>query len=457
MVNGNMAGSWWRHCRRWSTGCTNASLFETLGYFSSKTVSSSASSFTRASLCSGPRNEPPFTQNHPKRPTLNLSLFRHKSGFPYPALQPCCCRATHSDAKLKDPFTLAQKDLTSLYDDIKKELFVSKKELKYLCDYYFDGRGKAIRPIIVVLMARALNIHSNRAGDLLPGQRAVAMITEMIHTASLVHDDVIDGSDERRGKRSINEVWGERKAILAGDFILSAASMALARIGNITVVKVLSQVIEDLVRGEFMQLGSKENENERFKHYLEKTFKKTASLIANSCKAVCTFCLHINKTRVERGLALCTRCLLLTACSDSSKVSILVNSDPEVHEIAYQYGKNVGIAFQLVDDVLDFTSGAAQLGKPSAADLKLGLATGPVLFACQQFPELHAMIMRRFSSKGDVDRAWQYVLQSDGVQQTTFLARRYCQEAIRHISMLRPSPERDALIRLTEIVLSRDK
>uniref|UniRef100_A0A672NW00 Prenyl (decaprenyl) diphosphate synthase, subunit 1 n=1 Tax=Sinocyclocheilus grahami TaxID=75366 RepID=A0A672NW00_SINGR len=125
-----------------------------------------------------------------------------------------------------------------------------------------------------------------------------------------------------------------------------------------------------------MQLGSKENENERFKHYLEKTFKKTASLIANSCKAV----------------------------------SILVNSDPEVHEIAYQYGRNVGIAFQLVDDILDFTSSAKRLGKPSAADLKLGLATGPVLFACQQFPELHAMIMRRFSSDGDVDRAWQYVL-----------------------------------------------
>lgn len=329
----------------------------------------------------------------------------------------------HSDAKPKDPFALAQKDLKSLYDDIRKELFVSKDELKYLCDYYFDGKGKAIRPMIVVLMARALNIHSNRSGDLLPGQRAIAMISEMIHTASLVHDDVIDGSDKRRGKRTINEMWGERKAILAGDFILSAASMALARIGNNTVVKVLSQVIEDLVRGEFMQLGSKENENERFKHYLEKTFKKTASLIANSCKAV----------------------------------SILVNSDPDVHEIAYQYGKNVGIAFQLVDDVLDFTSGANQLGKPSAADLKLGLATGPVLFACQQFPELHAMIMRRFSSKGDVDRAWQYVLQSDGVQQTNYLARRYCQEAIRQISMLRPSAERDALIRLTEMVLTRDK
>ncbi|XP_070784451.1 all trans-polyprenyl-diphosphate synthase PDSS1 [Enoplosus armatus] len=423
----NMAVPWWRQCRRWSTKCTSTSLFETLWHFNSRSVSVSASSLGRISWSSGLPNEGQKsalpTQINPTTYNFTSSFTRHRSRLLDPTLQSCCCRKMHSDAKLKDPFTLAQKDLKSLYDDIRKELFVSKEELKSLCDYYFDGKGKSIRPMIVVLMARALNIHSNRAGDLLPGQRAIAMISEMIHTASLVHDDVIDGSDKRRGKRTINEMWGERKAILAGDFILSVASMALARIGNNTVVKVLSQVIEDLVRGEFMQLGSKENENERFKHYLEKTFKKTASLIANSCKAV----------------------------------SILVNSDPEVHEIAYQYGRNVGIAFQLVDDVLDFTSGANHLGKPSAADLKLGLATGPVLFACQQFPELHAMIMRRFSSKGDVDRAWQYVLQSDGVQQTNFLAQRYCQEAIRQISMLRPSAERDALIRLTEMVLTRDK
>ncbi|KAL4630942.1 decaprenyl-diphosphate synthase subunit 1 isoform X1 [Arapaima gigas] len=339
-----------------------------------------------------------------------------------PAPRACRYSAVHSDAKLKDPFSLAQKDLKNLYDDIKKELLVSTAELKSLCDYYFDGKGKAFRPMIVVLMARACNIHSNRDSDLLPGQRAIALVSEMIHTASLVHDDVIDGADTRRGKTTINEAWGERKAILVGDFILSAASVALARIGNNAVVTVLAQVIEDLVRGEFMQLGSKENENERFKHYLEKTFKKTASLIANSCKAV----------------------------------SILVNPDPEVHEVAYQYGRNVGIAFQLVDDVLDFTSCANRLGKPSAADLKLGLATGPVLFACRQFPELHAMIMRRFSLNEDVDRAWRYVLQSDGVEQTKYLAQRYCQEAIRHISKLHPSAEREALIRLTELVLTRD-
>ncbi|XP_069770668.1 all trans-polyprenyl-diphosphate synthase PDSS1 isoform X2 [Narcine bancroftii] len=296
-------------------------------------------------------------------------------------------------------------------------------DLKEICDYYFDGKGKAFRPMIVILMGKACNLHHSKSRELLKSQHSVGMIVEMIHTASLVHDDVIDGSETRRGKITVNKIWGERKAILAGDFVLSAASMALARLGNNTVVSIFTQAIEDLVRGEFMQLGSKENENERFVHYLEKTFKKTASLIANSCKAV----------------------------------SILGNCDPKVQEIAYQYGRNLGIAFQLIDDVLDFTSSTNQLGKPTAADLKLGLATGPVLFACQQFPELHALIMRRFSADGDVDLAWEYVQQSDGVQQTCYLAHQYCQEAIRQISLLHPSPERDALIQLSEIVLTRHK
>ncbi|XP_036617832.1 decaprenyl-diphosphate synthase subunit 1 [Trichosurus vulpecula] len=334
-----------------------------------------------------------------------------------------CYSKTQSGEKYTDPFKLGRRDLTDLYEDIKKELLVSTTELKEMCEYYFDGRGKAFRPIVVMLMARACNVHHNNCRDMQASQRTIALIAEMIHTASLVHDDIIDDATSRRGKDTVNQIWGEKKAVLAGDFILSAASVALARIGNATIVSVLTQVLEDLVRGEFLQLGSKENENERFAHYIEKTFKKTASLLANSCKAV----------------------------------SILGCPDPVVHEIAYQYGKNVGIAFQLIDDVLDFTSCTDQLGKPAASDLKLGLATGPVLFACQQFPEMNAMIMRRFSLPGDVERARQYVLQSDGVQQTTYLAQQYCHKAIREISKLRPSPERDALIQLTEIVLTRDK
>ncbi|XP_038654106.1 decaprenyl-diphosphate synthase subunit 1 isoform X2 [Scyliorhinus canicula] len=323
------------------------------------------------------------------------SWWRTPSRLMYTTRTKCCCNQVHSDKQYKNPYTLAQEDLKNLYDEIRRLLAVSS-DLKDICDYYFDGKGKAFRPMIVVLMAKACNLHHCKSRKLLKSQHSIGMIVEMIHTASLVHDDVIDGSDTRRGKITVNKIWGERKAILAGDFVLSAASVALARLGNNTVVSIFTRAIEDLVRGEFMQLGSKENENERFVHYLEKTFKKTASLIANSCKAV----------------------------------SILGNCDQDVQEIAYQYGRNVGIAFQLVDDVLDFTSCVDQLGKPTATDLKLGLATGPVLFACQQ---------------------------SDGVQQTCYLAHQYCQEAIRQISMLHPSPERDALIQLAEIVLTRNK
>ncbi|XP_023956717.2 all trans-polyprenyl-diphosphate synthase PDSS1 isoform X2 [Chrysemys picta bellii] len=334
----------------------------------------------------------------------------------------CSCSKTVTDEKFKDPFKLGRKDLKNLYEDIKKELLVSTAELREMCEYYFDGKGKAFRPMIVVLMARACNIHHNNSGEVQASQRSVAIIAEMIHTASLVHDDVIDDANSRRGKMTVNQIWGERKAVLAGDFILSAASVALARIGNTTIISVLSQVIEDLVNS-FSWAPKK---------------MKMRDLLTTSRRPL-------------------RRLQVLSQTVVKQYVSILGCPDPKVHEIAYQYGKNVGIAFQLIDDVLDFTSCADQLGKPASADLKLGLATGPVLFACQQFPEMNAMIMRRFSLPGDVERARHYVLQSDGVQQTTYLAQRYCHEAMKEISKLRPSAERDALIQLTETVLTRDK
>ncbi|KAG8313690.1 Decaprenyl-diphosphate synthase subunit 1 [Homalodisca vitripennis] len=137
---------------------------------------------------------------------------------------------------------------------------------------------------------------------------------------------------------------------MAGDFILAVASMMIARLRDNNVTLTLSQVVTDLVQGEFMQLGSKETENERFAHYLTKTYRKTASLIANSVKAV----------------------------------AMLAGADEKTSEIAFQYGRNVGLAFQLVDDLLDFVSSSAAMGKPTAADLKLGLATAPVLFACEK-------------------------------------------------------------------------
>lgn len=179
----------------------------------------------------------------------------------------------------------------------------------------------------------------------------------------------------------------------------------------------------DLVQGEFMQLGSKETENERFAHYLTKTYRKTASLVANSLKAV----------------------------------TMLADADEQLAELAFQYGRNIGLAFQLVDDLLDFVSTLSTMGKPTAADLKLGLATAPVLFACERYPELNAMIMRRFQEPGDVEKAFELVHKSQGLDQTKFLARKHCIEAMKLAQSLAESPYQKGLQVVCDLVLNRMK
>ncbi|XP_071825983.1 all trans-polyprenyl-diphosphate synthase PDSS1-like [Apostichopus japonicus] len=324
---------------------------------------------------------------------------------------------------VESPEKLCQSELADLHMNIRKELNVASPEVDKVSQYYFDGKGKAFRPMVVALVAKACNFHSSRSRALLPNQLRIASIAEMIHTASLMHDDVIDAADTRRNQSSINQMWGQKKAILAGDYVLARASMSLARIGNPEVVIMLSQVIEDLVRGEFMQLGSKENENERFSHYLTKTYKKTASLIANSSKAVA----------------------VLGQCSE------------DVCQVAYEYGRNIGMAFQLIDDILDFTSTDETLGKPTVADLRLGLATAPVLFAALKQPELNAMIMRRFEVEGDVEKAREAVMKTNSIEEARLLAYQYSQEAVLQILKLEDSPERRSLEQLTQRLLDRNK
>lgn len=334
------------------------------------------------------------------------------------------------------------KDLENLHKDICKLFITDKLELKQISDYYFDGSGKSIRPLIICSMARALNVHYylsknksyNSENILINSQRQIALIAEMIHVASLIHDDIVDNSDLRRGKISVNSKWGCHKAVLAGDYILAVSSKALAKLGNTNVVETLSNVLEDLVKGELMQFGTKENENERFEHYSTKTYRKTASLIANSCKSVAILLVQENNNKA------------------------MDEKDNELVNMAFECGKNIGIAFQLIDDVLDFTSHSDKLGKPgSGADLRLGLATAPVLFAAGQYPELNAMIMRRFSDEGDVRKAFDFVLKSDGIKETRYLASKYCENAENILNKLNKSSEIDYLKYLIKTVINREK
>jgi decaprenyl-diphosphate synthase subunit 1 len=271
-------------------------------------------------------------------------------------------------------------------------------------------------------MAHAINYHMNNNG-LDKKQKEVAMIAEMIHSASLIHDDVIDQSDFRRGKPSVNALWSHKKVAMAGDYILAVTSMMIARLNHNDVTITLSQIITDLVQGEFMQLGSKETENERFAHYLTKTYRKTASLLANSVKAE----------------------------------AMLAGADDKLVDVSFEYGRNIGLAFQLVDDLLDFVSSKDAMGKPTAADLKLGLATAPVLFACEKYPELNAMIMRRFQEPGDAERAFELVHKSQGLEQTRFLAKKHCLEATRLAGKIAESPYQKSLLVVPDLIVNRMK
>ncbi|KAK9473818.1 isoprenoid synthase domain-containing protein [Dipodascopsis tothii] len=251
----------------------------------------------------------------------------------------------------------------------------------------------------------------------------------MIHAASLLHDDVIDGAETRRGSPSSNVEYGNKMSILAGDFMLGRASVALARLRNSEVVELMATVIANLVEGEFMQLKNTATDEtkaataETFDYYLEKTYLKTASLIAKSCRSA----------------------------------AVLGGAEENVVEAAYEYGRNLGLAFQLLDDMLDYTVSAADLGKPAGADLKLGLATAPALFAWQRYPELGPMIKRKFSQPGDPERARELVEQSDGVQQTEQLALEYSTKARDALAVLPESDAKAALVELTATMQNRKK
>ncbi|EDN95212.1 hypothetical protein SS1G_11088 [Sclerotinia sclerotiorum 1980 UF-70] len=219
-------------------------------------------------------------------------------------------------------------------------------------------------------------------------------------------------------------------AVLAGDFLLSRASVALARLRDAEVTELLATVIANLVEGEFMQLKNTAQDEknpvwteETISYYLQKTYLKSASLISKSCRAA----------------------------------ALLGGSDAVTVDAAYDYGKNLGLAFQLVDDMLDYTITEKELGKPAGADLELGLATAPLIFAWKNNRELGSLVGRKFSQEGDVLRARELVLQSDGLEQTRALAEEYANRAISAISAFPESEAKDGLIEMADKTLKRRK
>ncbi|MCP2728992.1 solanesyl diphosphate synthase [Limnofasciculus baicalensis] len=318
--------------------------------------------------------------------------------------------------------------VTSLFSPVEADLCLLTENLKNLvgarhpilyaaAEHLFGAGGKRVRPAVVLLISRATMLDS----DITPRHRRLAEITEMIHTASLVHDDVVDEAEVRRNVPTVNSLFNNRIAVLAGDFLFGQSAWYLANLDNLEVVKLLSQVIKDMAEGEIQQGLNRFDTTTTMEVYLEKTYNKTASLIANSSKSA--------------GLL--------------SGVSV------DVAEQLYDYGRHLGLAFQIVDDILDFTASTEVLGKPAGSDLISGNLTVPVLYAMEEKPYLEVLIEREFAQPDDIEQALALVRESEGIERSRKLAAYHAQLAVENLTVLKPSECATALRDLCDYVLSR--
>ncbi|XP_009339355.2 solanesyl diphosphate synthase 2, chloroplastic [Pyrus x bretschneideri] len=310
-------------------------------------------------------------------------------------------KQSRKPVSLTNLFEIVADDLLTLNQNLQSIVGAENPVLMSAAEQIFGAGGKRMRPALVFLVSRAT---AELVGlkELTKEHRRLAEIIEMIHTASLIHDDVLDESDMRRGKETVHQMFGTRVAVLAGDFMFAQSSWYLANLENIQVIKLISQVIKDFASGEIKQASSLFDCDVELEEYLLKSYYKTASLIAASTKGA----------------------------------AIFSGADNYVMEKMYDYGKNLGLSFQVVDDILDFTQSAEQLGKPAGTDLAKGNLTAPVIFALKKEPKLRDIIESEFSETGSLDEAISLVKACGGIEQAQELAKEKAHLAIQNLECL---------------------
>ena len=315
-----------------------------------------------------------------------------------------------------NPFDdLIHSELEHFENSLDSALAADVELVHEITRYMSTLRGKRLRPALAFLSAKAVGQECR--DDIINAAVAV----EMIHTATMVHDDVVDEASTRRGVDTVHSRFNTRVAVLAGDFLFAQASWHLANLDNVNVVKLLSRVIMDLAEGEIKQNLNRFDSAQSFSKYINKSYCKTASLIANSCKAA--------------GV--------LSGINDENLTSL------------YDFGKNIGLAFQVVDDILDFTGNDKQLGKPAVSDLASGYLTAPVLYALEENKQLSVLINRELAEKDDLDDALNIIMNSKAIESSRKLAEDFAMLSKEAIVWLPDSEYKRALMALPEFVLSR--
>ncbi|MEZ5534785.1 MAG: octaprenyl diphosphate synthase [Thiolinea sp.] len=312
---------------------------------------------------------------------------------------------------------LIEDDMRAVNGLIQDRLYSDVVLINQLSHYIISSGGKRLRPMLALISARACGYQGDRHID-------IATIVEFIHTATLLHDDVVDESDLRRGKETANNVWGNQAAVLVGDFLYSRAFEMMVSVDSMRVMEILAGTTNIIAEGEVLQLLNCHDADTTEASYMEVIHSKTAKLFEAACQL----------GAVLAGL-------------------------PEEQETAMAaYGMHLGTAFQLVDDVLDYTADAGEMGKNVGDDLAEGKPTLPLIIALQRSTGEVASTLRHAIEQGGIEHIDSIMLainETGAIDYTLERAKRETEAAIESLQKIPDSPHRQALEALAWFAIQR--
>lgn len=315
---------------------------------------------------------------------------------------------------------LIEADLHKLELSIQGLLTTKIGFIKEIVNHIIKSGGKRVRPILIMLTARLCGYKDEQ-------HIPYAAIIEFIHTATLLHDDVVDNAKTRRGSSTANIVWGNEPSVLVGDFLFSKSFELMTHGGNHEILKVMSEATTALAEGEILELLKTSDADTKEEEYFEIIRNKTAVLFSAACEIGGI----LGKAHMKKRISL------------------------------KNFGYNLGMAFQLTDDILDYVSLDTILGKPIGTDLKEGKVTLPLIHALKSADEKENSYIKRVLEKTnmtrrDFERVRNIIRKYGGIDYTSTVTKQYVDSAKVFLNIFQPSPYKDALLGLANYMLKRE-
>lgn len=320
--------------------------------------------------------------------------------------------------ELKEIQSLAQKDMSAVNELIYSQINSDVALINQLGVYIVNGGGKRMRPMLTVLAANALNYQGK-------DHISVAAIVEFIHTATLLHDDVVDESNMRRGRETANALFGNSASVLVGDFLYTRSFQMMVALDQMKIMKILSDCTNIVAEGEVLQLMNCNDADTTEESYMQVIYCKTAKLFEAATQ------------------------LAAVVANESSDIELAMQA----------YGKHLGTAFQLVDDIMDYTADAKEMGKNVGDDLAEGKPTLPLLYAMHHGNDSQKAMIRdaieNCTGMDNLAAILQAMAETGAITYTQQKAEQEADKAITALSILPDSPYKQALIQLAHIAANR--